>query len=220
MRWVFILLIALNLLVYVQHSQHGPVEVGQGMSSVGEISLLSELGDPAEGGQLSDRDVEAACGILAGLEQESDALALRGRLLNLGIEARLEPVDTDAGVDYWVYLPPSVSRQAAERQLKDLQASNVGSHIITDGALANGISLGIFSNIQAAEALQRRMKSLEYGVVVRELARTQRSYRLALDGLAWRQLSGLSMSQIADDFPSVQMKQKTCAGIATEEQVK
>ena len=220
MRWVFMLLIALNLLVYVQYSQPGPVEVEQSGSSVDEIRLLSELDDPAGTGQPGESGVEAACGILAGFEQESDALVLRRRLLKLGVEARLGAVDTDAGTDYWVYLPPLVSRQAAERQLKALQASDVDSYIITDGALANGISLGIFSRAEAAEALQRRMVSLDYKVLVRELARTHMSYRLVLNGPAWRQLNRLSMAQVAGDFPSVQMQQKPCAGIATAEQVK
>ena len=219
MRWVFILLMALNLLVYVQHSRLGPVEAGQSVSSVGEISLLSEMEDPARVDQRVERR-GAACGILEGFEQESDALALSRQLLNLGIDARLESEDVDAGTDYWVYFPPLVSRQAAERQLKDFQASNMDSYIITDGALANGVSLGIFSRIETAQALQRRLASLGYVVLIHELARTHRAYRLALDGPAWRQLNGVSMAQLAEGFPSVRMQQKTCAGIATAEQVK
>lgn len=217
MRWVFILLIALNLLVYVQHNQLGSAEVGQPAPPSNGIRLLSELGDPARSGHLSTRLANAECGILGGFEQEADALALRERLKDRGIEARLEPVDTDAGTDYWVYLPPLLSRQAAVRQLKDLQARNIDSYIVTVGPLVNGISLGIFSRLDTAESLQRRLLELDYGARIRELARAHRSYRLALDGVAWQRLNDLAIEPLAKDFPSLRLQQNPCDGIATFE---
>lgn len=220
MRWVFILLIALNLFLYIQHSKRGGAEVERPAPSANDIRLLTELEDPLDIGGPSKRSAEAACGVLTGFEQESEALALRQRLISMGVEARLESVDASVGTDYWVYLPPLVSRQAAVRQLKDLQARNMDSYIITVGALANGISLGIFSRIGAAEALQRDLESIGYDALMRELPRTHRSYRLELDAPGWRELRNRLVEQLSNDFPSMQIQQKPCDRIATSAQVK
>lgn len=220
MRWFFILLMALNLFLYIQHSKQGDAEVEHPAPAASDLRLLSELKSPPGIGDPSKRSAEAACGALTGFEQESEALALRQRLMSMGVEARLESVDANAGTDYWVYLPPLVSRQAAVRQLKDLQARNMDSYIITVGALANGISLGIFSRIGAAEALQRDLERIGYEALIRELARTHRSYRLELDAPGWRELRSRLVGQLSDDFPSMQIQQKPCDRIATSAQVK
>ena len=76
----------------------------------------------------------------------------------LDIQAEIRSVDAAAGLDYWVYLAPLASRQASLRQLKELQARKIDSYIITQGDLANGISLGIFPRSDSVKPLLRAIK--------------------------------------------------------------
>lgn len=221
MRWIFILVISLNLLLYFQQKQQGSYvtpEPEQPME--GSIRLLSELegrGGVAEQGSSNSK---ATCGTLGGFDQEQAALALQQRLRELDIDARLEPVDAKAGTDHWVYLPPLVSRQAALSRLREMQARNIDSYIITVGELANGVSLGIFSRREAAEAHRQRLRELGYDSLIRDLPRTRRSYRLAFDVSAWSRVQGPIAEELADQFPVMQMQEKSCGGIASSEQVK
>lgn len=218
MRWVFVALIALNLLVFYLHTQQKPTPAPQvGPQTKGQIRLLGEL-DVAASSQLNATDDEV-CAVFDGLENESAAQALRRELGALGVEASLLTVDARVGNDYWVHLPPLVSRQAAVRLLKDLQARNIDSYIIATGELANGISLGMFSKLEAAEALQRRMLDLDYVASLIELPRMHRSYQVVLRDANWRQLKGPLLAQVADGFPKLRVQQKSCDSIATSEMV-
>src|SRR5690606_27178288 len=59
--------------------------------------------------------------------------------------------------DYWVYLPPLADRNAAIDVLRELQQiRKIDSFLISQGPLANGISLGLFKNRDAAVSLQEQ----------------------------------------------------------------
>lgn len=114
-----------------------------------DIRLLSEAGAPRSRADSSTPADAAApeaavCLYLGSFEEETRARVVEQRLLSLDIQAEVRGVDAAAGLEYWVYLPPLASRQASLRQLRELQARRIDSYIITQGELANGISLGIF----------------------------------------------------------------------------
>lgn len=155
MRWILLLLLLLNAFYYVWHQQQGPLRAkevapaGAYQSARKDIRLLSEADAPrvrAESSAPADAVAPeaAVCLYLGSFEEESRARVVEQRLLSLDIQAEVRSVDAAAGVEYWVYLPPLASRQASLRQLRELQARRIDSYIITQGELANGISLGIF----------------------------------------------------------------------------
>src|SRR5690606_14367764 len=152
MRWVFLLLLVLNLFYYVWHQQQAPLRVKevepmalyhgskQGLrllDASDRTRVRPELSQPAA--QTADQ----TCLFLGSFQQEEGARQVEQRLMALDIQAEVRAVDAAAGLDYWVYLAPLASRQASLRQLKELQARKIDSYIITQGDLANGISLGI-----------------------------------------------------------------------------
>lgn len=161
MRWLLLLLLVLNLMLYLHHVTRSSVisapEVARlpAASENQSLKLLKESEPPAR--RMTTRSSSNSCLYLGGFDEESGALSIEQRLLSLDIESSVEPVDMAAGVDYWVYLPPLVSRQASLRQLRELQSRNIDSYIITVGELSNGISLGIFSRKDSAESVVARL---------------------------------------------------------------
>lgn len=221
MRWLLLLLVVLNLLFYVHHQQ-APERIKKtpvlpGVVSPSGIQLLSETAAPARRAQPQTAIEEDACLFLGGFDDESLASALRQRLLSLDIGSALQGVDAAAGIDYWVYLPPLVSRQASLRQLRELQSRNIDSYIITVGDLSNGISLGIFSRKDSAQSVVDRLRDVDYQALIRELPRVHRKYWVRIESEGRPRLEDQLLLAMAQDFPSLQHRQMPCASVATSE---
>ncbi|ANF25635.1 SPOR domain-containing protein [Stutzerimonas stutzeri] len=220
MRWLLMLLVVLNLLFYLHHINQQPPRgagevVAPPVSEEADIQLLSET-KPLEprGSSVHEGSV---CVFLGGFDQESVALDVEQRLLSLDIDASVKSIDEAAGTDYWVYLPPLVSRQASLRQLRELQSRNIDSYIITVGDLSNGISLGIFSRKDSAESVVSRLKAISYMASIRELPRTHRSYWVQVRGVQQRLLTDSLLGELLRDFPKLGHQQMPCSSIANVE---
>lgn len=216
MRWLFLLLLTLNIFYYVWANQRPPVVAqsssAYALSSGGQssIRLISEdvprsvLEVP---GSTANDDM---CLFLGGFERHEDALALEQRLLSLDLLTRMHEREVEVGVDYWVYLPPLSSRDAALRQLKELQSRAIDSYLVSQGELANGISLGFFSRHDSARSVLERMRSIGYAAELKDLKRTTRVY--------WSELAQQSVSvtgseimlKLTADFPGLQQLNAAC----------
>ena len=221
MRWMFLLFVVLNLFYYVWHQQQAPLRVNEIEPVVtprgekGEIRLLSESQVPARRPVAVDDEREAVCLFLGGFERESEASVVEQRLLSLDIRSRVQSVDAVGGVDYWVYLAPLGSRQASLRQLRELQARKIDSYIITEGDLANGISLGIFPRSDSAESVMQRLRTAGYEPQMRELPRAQRSYWVRIAPESRRLADDFLLQRLASDFNGLQHQLMPCEGIAS-----
>ncbi|VFS74872.1 sporulation protein [Pseudomonas aeruginosa] len=118
-------------------------------------------------------------------------------------------------VDYWVYLPPLASREAALRQLKELQARNIDSYLIGEGVLANGISLGMFSARDSAESAQARLKTAGYEAELKELPRGQRDFWVRVAPGSRRLVDEQLLQELARDFKGLQHQIMSCKGVAS-----
>lgn len=221
MRWLLILLVVLNFLFYLYNinqqatNVQGDVAASRAPSAETDIKLLSETKSLPP--RSPARDVAAGCLYVGGFDQESMALAIEQRLLSIDIDSSVTSIDEPAGIDYWVYLSPLVSRQASLRQLRELQSRNIDSYIITVGDLANGVSLGIFSRKDSAESVVSRLQGIGYAASIRELPRTHRSYWVQVGEGGQRLLSESLLSDLISDFPGVEHQQMPCSSIANPE---
>lgn len=225
MRWLFLLLVVLNLFYYVWHQQQAPLRAKEVASLAlyqggrQDIRLLSESnGVPARREALPvapEEAVEAVCLYLGGFEQEDAAKVIEQRLLSLDIQSRVQSVSAAGGTDYWVYLSPLASRQASLRQLKELQARKIDSYIITQGDLANGISLGIFPRADSAESVMQRLREAGYEPRLRELSRAQRSFWVRIAPESRRLADDTLLQQLAQDFVGLQHQLMPCESVAT-----
>ncbi|HEX5843287.1 MAG TPA: SPOR domain-containing protein [Pseudomonas sp.] len=221
MRWMFLWLIVLNLFYYVWHQQQAPLRVTEiaplDMAREGkrDIRLLSESGAPVRREAADTAEVEAVCLFLGSFEQMAEASAVEQRLLSLDIRSNVQSVDAAAGVDYWVYLPPLASRQASLRQLRELQARKIDSYIITQGDLANGISLGIFPRNDSADGVMQRLRDAGYEPALRELTRAHRSFWVRVAPESRRLAGDQLLQRLAFDFKGLQQQLMPCEGVAS-----
>ncbi|MBB2495217.1 SPOR domain-containing protein [Aquipseudomonas ullengensis] len=224
MRWLFLLLLVLNLFYYVWHQQQVPLrakEVEPMASYRGgqqDVRLLSKSDKERGRRELAvapEAAVTETCLFLGSFQQESAAEEIEQRLVSLDIDADVHGIDATAGLDYWVYLAPLASRQASLRQLKELQARKIDSYIITQGDLANGISLGIFPRSDSAESVVQRLRDAGYEPLLRELPRAQRSFWVRIAPQSRRLADDVLLQQLASDFKDLQHQIMPCEGVAT-----
>ncbi|TIH07787.1 SPOR domain-containing protein [Pseudomonas leptonychotis] len=221
MRWMFLWLIVLNLFYYVWHQQQAPLRVTEiaplnmAQDSKRDIRLLSESGGAPRREVVEVQAVEAVCLYLGSFELVADASAVEQRLLSLDIQSRVQSMDAAAGVDYWVYLPPLASRQASLRQLRELQARKIDSYIITQGDLANGISLGIFPRSDSAQSVMRRLRDAGYEPSLRELTRAHRSFWVRVSPQSRRLADDSLLQRLAFDFKGLEQQLMPCEGVAS-----
>lgn len=222
MRWLFLLLLALNLFYYVWHQQQAPLRVKEVQpvtvyrGAQQDIQLLNESNAARSDLAVvpTDAGSNATCLFLGGFESEEIAKAVEQRLLSTDIEAVVESVDIAAALDYWVYLAPLASRQASLRQLKELQARKIDSYIISQGDLVNGISLGIFPRNDSAQSVMQRLREVGYEPLLRELSRSHRSYWVKVAPQSRVLLSDDLLERLASDFLGLEHQLKPCEGVA------
>lgn len=162
MRWLFLGLLIVNALYFVWTQQdfaNKPIEVASVAlpSSVmhEKVQLVSEVPELQKHPQkqkLSQEQVEIM--LLGGFADEQMAQKLQQRLVSLDIQSKITALDSRVDIEYWVYLAPLASRQAAVRQLKEMQARKIDGYLITQGDLANGISLACLRERIQRKALQ------------------------------------------------------------------
>jgi hypothetical protein len=103
------------------------------------------------------------------------------QLSALDLRVELKAVDVAAGGnDYRLLIPSASSPEEAFRKLRELQASDIDSYVITQGPQALGISLGVFSTTVAAEALKDRVEAMGYSSEILEIVRLSRAYWIFL----------------------------------------
>jgi hypothetical protein len=184
MRWVFLSLVCLNLLVMVWfwRDQAGIVDTqsqvdqaeqqGQGLILLSEVNR-SQLSYKAK--QVSDSSItEERCYSVGPFKDEDDAKFLGIRAEALGFNSQMRSLATGGSVEHWVHIPPMANRQESLQLLRELQGRGVDSYIITQGDLAEGISLGLFRNKQSADSLTKKMQDMDYQVVIKEVLRGEK----------------------------------------------
>jgi hypothetical protein len=216
MRWIFLLLVALNIFYFVWTQQQrpslsrdvAPFTLPDGAKR--NIHLVSER-KSLEGEQGSVVSSGELCLHLGGFENGNDASLLEQRLISLDIPAKQTVVSSESSKDYWVYLPPFGSRDAALRQFRELQARGLDSYLITQGDLTNGVSLGIFSGQDSAVSLLERIRAMGYGAEMRELIRERRDYWVYVPPQGLGLIGDTLLGQLAQDFPGLRQQMLPCA---------
>lgn len=106
------------------------------------------------------------------------------RLLSHGVSSVVRAEQSSAAKDYWVHIPPLPSTDGAMRLLRELQAQRIDSFVITQGDLANGISLGLFAHRETALSVMSRLKDAGYHVAMRPLPTVPERWWLEMDATA------------------------------------
>lgn len=213
MRWLFIGLVIINAFYFLwsqqwasPSDQPSAAQAQKVASTAGQVQLLSEVVATDEQQAKNKDTFPARAGelLLGGFADEQLAFKLQQRLLSLDIKSEIEAVDEQVSVEYWVYLQPLPSTQASMRQLKELQARNIEGYLITQGDLANGVSLGFFAHEDTAQNVVQRLSSAGYEPVIRQIAREQRLYWVLIEAHGRRLVDEKLLEQLAADFEGIQ----------------
>jgi hypothetical protein len=125
MRWLFLLLLVLNVFYYIWHQQEAPLRakdvtpLNLYRGAQHDIRLVSEAND-------TNRDKAkivsegAGCLYLGGLARQEALQAVERRLIGMDIKYRSLPKDLAEFNGYWVRVAPESRRWLDELQLQNL----------------------------------------------------------------------------------------------------
>lgn len=228
MRWLLILLLTLNgcYLLWESLRDAPEQEVYPELPSAPRVELLDEgrasparPPDTGDGGESSSAMVAGRC---ARVGPFADAQARSAFLDALDPGLELSPQSSERVVEtlYRTFLPPYPDREAAMEANEELgrvlqeQDLSIDSFVIDSGELSNGISLGLFGQQDNAQAVQRRMRELDYPVRIREEPRSETEFWLLARG-------GEAVMELARQWPelsvedeSLRMAENLCETIA------
>ena len=223
MRWIFLTLLLLNALFAVVEwsSRVDKREVLNKPYKAVEEGRLTMLGESGylQGGErllVAESSVEPLCLLLGPLDDKVKARKLLSLFQAEGIRADLVPQSIVKAPNYWVYLAPFDSRASAVVKLKELRTAKVDSYLITQGELANGVSLGVFENIDSARRMSKRRKGQGYDAKVSEISKSEYEYWVAILEEYTEDLD-YDLTKIVDELEeSFEKRQIFCKSVASE----
>jgi hypothetical protein len=125
MRWLFLLLLVLNVFYYIWHQQEAPLRakdvtpLSLYRGSQQDIRLLSEATETArDKGKVVAAD--AGCLYLGGFTRQDLAQALERRLTGMDVKYQSLPKGSSEAAGYWVRVVPESRRWLDELQLQNL----------------------------------------------------------------------------------------------------
>lgn len=137
------------------------------------------------------------------------------RLAAMGIDLKLQSVEIPDKPDYWVHIPPQVSRREAIKLLRELQAKKIDSFLIGDGDLANGISLGFFTQKDRAEKVRDLHRKQGYDVEIKEVPRTHTELWATFDERKYGELTDALWQKIIEGNQGLERRKNYCDKIAS-----
>lgn len=219
MRWIFFLLVLANLLLLAFFWQQSPEPVKpqsaalnvqsaeQRLQLVGEAKLqLSQRRQPVTKAPAQPRLCQ-----VAGPFMDSQTLEdAKARATAVGLLSRVKRIQALSAEpsEYWVHVPPRASRQQARKVLHELQSRRIDSYIITQGELADGVSLGLFRNKESAHNLMTKVQSYGIPVSIREVSDTQDELWLELNEV---DIADDLLQRISGDMAGIEWRALACS---------
>ncbi|SNR95857.1 hypothetical protein SAMN05192560_1952 [Methylobacillus rhizosphaerae] len=218
MKWLLGILLLLNMGLWVgfhnhhvetmpQHGLHAPL-------SPEKIKLLTSeeieaLPAGSETTGMPGSDKAYACyewgSFDANSVKRAQAILARNSLM-----ATMQQKTMQETLQYWVYIPPLPSRQAAQDKIRELKAQGVDvSVIMQDAPWRNAISLGVFKDERLATKLLEQLQ--DRGVaLVQKAIRNQEKGRVSLRINDMSAEMVVELNKQGEHFPGSELKQVNC----------
>ncbi|BFT59879.1 hypothetical protein [Pseudomonas moorei] len=125
MRWLFLLLLVLNVFYYIWHQQEAPLRakdvtpLSLYRGSQQDIRLLSEAPDTARD-KGKTAQVDAGCLYIGGFARQDMAQGLERRLNGMDVRFQSLPKGSSEAAGYWVRVAPESRRWLDDVQLQNL----------------------------------------------------------------------------------------------------
>jgi len=238
MRWVFFSLLVINALIFLEakgltnflssqvvedvvSTSNG--KVGQSLVLLSEVEQQSRKVDTirlnvereAESSLPAQALSRSLCTLIGSFSSVDKANRFVDILAAKGVDAKVRNLLVSSTVGFWLHLSPLVSRKEVLRRLSELQRQGVDSYIIPDGDLANGISLGMFSDQKRALSLKSSIEQLGYQPEIAEVPREKREVWVFLNQSESVKISAEQWLELISGRELLQKQQNLCSDVAS-----
>ncbi|WP_339530068.1 hypothetical protein [Pseudomonas mucidolens] len=127
MRWLFLLLLVLNVFYYIWHQQEAPLRakdvtpLALYRGSEQDIRLLSEsAGAKVRRDSPKAAEAQSVCLYIGGFARQEDAHFVEQRLISLDIKAKMLSLDMSGVSTFWLRVAPESRRLADDLPFESL----------------------------------------------------------------------------------------------------
>jgi hypothetical protein len=213
MRWVFLLLLAVNIgfgvFVYLRDKAPNPdAQLIALQMNADKVRIVPPRPAPAPAPVTAS--ARAACIEWGGFGTGELARA-QGALDRLALGARARRVEVSVTAGYWVFIPPMRSQAAMERKVTELRELGVNEYfpVLDPGRWRNAISLGVFRSEEGASrylAQLRQMGVRSATVGEREQRVTQTAFLISDP----TEEESAKLAELKNEFPGSELRAVEC----------
>ncbi|MBA1428871.1 MULTISPECIES: hypothetical protein [Pseudomonas fluorescens group] len=127
MRWLFLLLLILNVFYYIWHQQEAPLRakdvtpLSLYRGSQQDIRLLSESSEAvARKDRVKTSDAQNTCLYIGGFTDQRQAQSVEQRLTSLDIKVKVQLLNMPEATGYWLRVAPESRRLADDLPFENL----------------------------------------------------------------------------------------------------
>ncbi len=221
MRWIFLTLLLLNIFVFgMSWLERNDRYSGKSrdyitIENIKQIKSIRQdsSNDASLKGSMKEKQV---CLMLGPMQAERDAEIVRRILVENAVLAKKVVQKIDRAPNYWVYLKPYRQREDAVEKIKKLQKSNIDSYLISQGSLKNGISLGVFENVDSARDMQEMRIQQGYRAELKNLPKSMHKYWVGVNSQYNIELVNKVLLLLKEVKIVTERRQILCESIASE----
>ena len=212
MRWVFLVLLAVNIgfgvFVYLRDKAPNPdAQLIALQMNADKVRIVPPRPAPAPAPVTAS--ARAACLEWGGFGAGELARA-QGALDRLALGARAHRVEVSVTAGYWVFIPPQRSQAAMERKVTELKELRVSEYfpVLDAGRWRYAISLGVFRSEEGATRYlaQLRQKGVRSATVgEREQRVTQTAFLIAPT-----EEESAKLAELKNEFPGTELRAVEC----------
>ena len=213
MRWVFLLLLAVNIgfgvfVFFMDKALNPDAQLIALQMNAAKVRIVPPR--PAPAPALVTASTRAACIEWGGFGTGELARA-QGALDRLGLGARARRVEVSVTAGYWVFIPPQRSQVAMERKVTELRKLGVNEYflIVDPGRWRYAISLGVFRSEAGATRYlaQLRQKGVRSATVgEREQRVTQTAFLIREP----TEEESANLAELKNEFPGSELRVVEC----------
>ncbi|AJQ97606.1 SPOR domain-containing protein [Gynuella sunshinyii] len=215
MKWIFFVLLFLNVVLFGWSFLKAPADKDVSPSasnlSPAQINNIKLLGsETAKSIATSLQTGATECVQLGPFSSDSIASQVILRLGALDMPSRQETLKQSAVKDYLVYLPPFKSLSEAKAKLNELNQRGIDSYVFGSGDLANGLSLGVYSKKNNAEAIYSKIKALGYKPIIKENTVDSSAIWVVINADGSKYFNEGILESLQSNFPEINSRLITC----------
>ncbi len=160
---------------------------------------------------LEAASAEKQCRTLGVFEKRAEAELISVQLRALGLTPEISSETTKSQAGFWVLIPARANRAEAVATAENLEAAGVSDiWRFTSGELAHAISLGLFTDLERAQARREQIANLGFGPEVRPRFREQTNYWVSFSFTGETPVTKRKWQELLRIAPQMESKSVNC----------